>query len=194
MSRNHARRTGLGLMLAALVMAGSAPAPAHAETAPGVNGLSFSADGQTFTATPPRLFARAEKLSPGTELRDTLWIRNTADQALAVTVAPELAGHGVVISLTPAAVIVLEPGHKQHLALTAALPAGAENSAQQQKAAVELSFHVTAALHQTALPETGMAGTALLPLALSALLGGAALAARRRTKHGAHRHAGEELS
>lgn len=129
-THSHLRSPAL-IALILLCFAGAHPAAAADQT---IAGLSYSTDGQHFTAHPPKLFDDLSKLVPGEGHEAYLWLRNNSERELNITVEPSRQPVETELDF----VVISEP--KRHLApseqtsfgLRVSLPRAATNQSFDQ--------------------------------------------------------------
>ncbi|ALE05174.1 hypothetical protein AL755_06260 [Arthrobacter sp. ERGS1:01] len=189
-----------------LAMDGGEPGNQGSGNNIGGTGMLYSGDGVHYGTDVPDLFAGAPKLVPGESLERTIWLRNANAMAVEVSIVPPVPSSGVQVDVNAGSskVVALEPGGSASVRIGARLPEDAGNGSQSRQDAVTLRVVVAEARPGSpgnpgkpvgpggpGLPgwpvrpgELGDTGAALgmWPLAVAALVGGAAaLASRRRT-------------
>lgn len=190
---------------AAFLSFGSAlgEAPAHASVQQEA-GLSYSTDGVNYASEPPSIFANTPKLSPGEEIEELLWIRNsrphTVDFSLHTNSTDDSTG--ILLGADFSGNSTLGSGETTAVTVRAWLPATAGNDTQDQSSellritvlASDAGTSITApeqseeqASGKPVLPSSGALGdtgysAGILPLALGVLVTGTVLFARSRRR------------
>ena len=184
-------------------------APTNAKAAPALSddaGLSYSTNGVDFSSDPPPMFTNEQKVTPGEEIREVMWIRNSRPRTVDVSILNSHPNETSGIRLGPAGsdISTLGVGETTSVTVRAWLPPTAKNETQNQVSEnMRVIVHATdsnpsdaeSEQPQEHLPgrpgvspgELGDTGysAGLLPLALGILVTGGALyaKARRRTRN-----------
>lgn len=173
--------------VAALATLGTSAQPSVAQ-GPGEASLAYSADGVSYSAQVPELFAQAPKLVPGEGVEENLWVRNDHGVPVDIFVAALTAGPPVdqPKDAPPQSSLTLEPGAAAALPVRVWLPVDSDNDSQARTWPLMLHVNVSEAVPESGvdpgwLMDTG-ATPGIWPVGTALFLGGlgAWLGARRR--------------